>query len=133
VLGVRRVFKDGRPGLIVEMPGGYGRLVPVDWTSRQPTTPCPAVDGQLVLFDARLLLQAAMFAAEKLTAPIRGSSWSQADPARPPSDARASSPERRRTRRGSGDVRNRSGAAAGRSRVDRGGNGEGSGRRRGRR
>jgi len=70
---VWRRYRDGGERVVVELPGGYRQVLPVDWTDARPTVDCPLVAKRVVLFDVRQLVAAAEFVAEKLTAPIAGS------------------------------------------------------------
>jgi hypothetical protein len=66
VLRVWRTFKEGGARLIVEAENGARRLIPVEWTNRCPTRPCPRIGGRPVLFEADVLARAGALVAEKL-------------------------------------------------------------------
>jgi len=63
----------GRPSLIIDVPGGFRRVIPIEWTDLRPIQSCSRVKGRLVLFDPWQLLAVVRLVAEKLTTAIDGS------------------------------------------------------------
>jgi hypothetical protein len=70
---VWRRYRDGGERVVVELPGGYRQILPVEWTDERPSLSCPRIAKRLVLLDVRQLVLAAAFVAEKLPPPIAGS------------------------------------------------------------
>src|SRR5262249_37733876 len=130
-VAIWRAYREGRPRLVVELPGGYRRIVPVDWTSRRPTQICPRVKDRLVLFGLERLIAAAQFVAEKLTTAIAGSSSAQVE-ARARTAASGAGSRRNRPVRGAGSVRDGSSSQRTARRLDGAGGAASGSRRRGR-
>jgi len=53
----RKTHVRGGPAFIVDVPGSHRRVIPIEWTDRRPSVPCPRVKGRPVLFDARRLVE----------------------------------------------------------------------------
>ena len=128
-LPVWRVYEGRAARVVVELPEGYRRIIPVEWTSRRPSVTCPRVGGRLVLFDVKRLATAAQWAAEKLTSAVGGSSSPRAEARAKRGDTDAAS-RGRRSRRETAPTGAGSPAARGGAAVDRRGGGKGAPRRR---
>lgn len=69
----RRQTLRGTAVVIVDMPGGFRRAIPIDWTDMRPSRLCPRTQGRLVVFDPWVLLGLTQIVAEKLTTASAGS------------------------------------------------------------
>ena len=75
------VRTQGREMVMVDLPNGLRQTVPVEWTDRRPTSPCPVVKGRWVLFSAKRLLAAVEWVrarCENLTAEAAAGGWGNA-------------------------------------------------------
>jgi hypothetical protein len=98
----RGPIRTGKAQLIVvEMPNGARRGIPIDWTELSPRREAPLIQGRPVLFEAGRLLLVRQWAdaAEKLTRSDHGSESPQTDSQ---DEARPADHRRSSDRRGGG-------------------------------
>ena len=97
----RKTHVRGGPAFIVDVPGSHRRVIPIEWTDRRPSVPCPCIKGRPVLFDARRLVELTAL-LENLRSRIGGSESAAAETT---SNTTASRAPRRASDRGRGHRR----------------------------
>jgi len=82
----RRQTQRGVEAVIVDVPDGTRRVIPIEWTDLRPMRTCGRGACGLVLFDPWVILSVVGLVAENLTTAIAGSE-SRRFEVPPPSDA----------------------------------------------